>query len=79
MDLCKETCASVASAYPELERDLFLIQAALIVKTEGVEAAKAFVGKKEASSLDLNLCFVQQLLRDVRLAIKCFSVDLWLI
>jgi len=63
-DLCKETCAFTSTTFPEVARDVFLIQAALLVKTEGIDAAKAFVGKKEASSLDLNLCFVQQLLRD---------------
>lgn len=71
--MCKETCSFTASRFPETERDIFLIKTALLVKTEGIEAAKAFVGKKEATSVDLNLCFVQQLLRDVGLSLNNFK------
>ncbi|ODM98392.1 Signal recognition particle subunit SRP72 [Orchesella cincta] len=67
-DLCKETCALTASKFPETEHEIFLINTALIVKTDGIEAAKSFVaptvGKKEDMQLRISLCFVQQLLRD---------------
>jgi len=58
-----------ATKFPETEHEIFLINTALIVKMDGVEAAHLFVGpsigKKEDMQLRINLCFVQQLLRDV--------------
>ncbi|ODM97966.1 Signal recognition particle subunit SRP72 [Orchesella cincta] len=67
-DLCKETCALTASKFPETEHEIFLINTALILKTDGIEAAKTFVaptvGQTEDMQLRISLCFVQQLLRD---------------
>ncbi|CAL8087023.1 unnamed protein product [Orchesella dallaii] len=66
--LCKETCDLTASKFPEAEHEIFLINTALVLKTDGVTAAKSFVapivGNSEDMRLRVNLCFVQQLLRD---------------
>lgn len=72
--MCKDTIRDTARDFPETSDELFLIETALKVKTEGIEAAKAFIEPNIKKSLKaapekalhIHLCFVQQLLRDVR-------------